>query len=280
MPMLMECETRDAGASFTEYPQEDLLNAFLASVAAADQSVLLMDFDGTLAPFRIDPSKVKPWAGVVKLLDDIQKTTRTRLAIISGRPARDVASALGMATPPEIWGSHGAERLLPDGRIQLDELLPRQNEALNAAKHMLHEAGVVNMPGLRLEEKWNAAAVHWRGKSQTSARLAHQRISELLSPFARSAGMTLLQFDGGIELRAGRDKGMAVRLLLAEMPSAAPVAFLGDDVTDEDAFRALAGRGLGILVRREWRPSTARIWLRPPVQLREFLSGWLVAQRC
>jgi trehalose 6-phosphate phosphatase len=277
MPMLMECETRDAGASFTE--QEERLDAFLASVAVADQSVLLLDFDGTLAPFRIDPAKVKPWAGVVKLLDDIQETTRTRLAIISGRPATDVASALGMAKPPEIWGSHGAERLLRDGRIELDELLPHQGVALTAAKRALHEAGVFNAPGLRLEEKWNAAAVHWRGKSQTSAGLARQRISEVLSPFAREAGMTLLQFDGGVELRAGRNKGIAVRSLLAEVPSAAPVAYLGDDVTDEDAFRALAGKGLGILVRRERRPSAAQIWLRPPGQLREFLSGWLVALR-
>ena len=279
MPILMECETEDASDSPELRSIDAQLDDFLALVAASDQSALLLDFDGTLAPFRIDPTKVKPWAGVTELLGDIQRTGRTRIAIISGRPARDVAFQLGMSTPPEIWGLHGAERMLPSGRVDTDDLFPRQRAALEAAKSALQTEGLANRHGLRLEEKSNAIAVHWRGKSEHSARAARQHMSKILSPFAEEAGMKLLQFDGGVELRAGRDKGGAVHLLLSEMQSDAPVAFMGDDITDEDAFLALAGRGFSILTRRDWRPTAAQLWLRPPAQLRSFLSGWLRAVR-
>lgn len=280
MPILMECETRDASDPLELLSIDAQLDDFFALVAVAGQSALLLDFDGTLAPFRIDPAKVRPWAGVTRLLDDIQQAGRTRIAIISGRPARDVALQLGMPRPPEIWGLHGAERLLPDGRVEMDDLHPQQQTALDAARRSLLTSGLPGKFGLRLEEKWNAIAVHWRGKSEHSAKAARQRISSVLNPFAAETGMKLLQFDGGVELRAGRDKGGAVLLLLAEMQSDAPVAFMGDDITDEDAFRALEGRGLSILTRRDWRPTAAQLWLHPPVQLRSFLSGWLRALRC
>ncbi len=74
---------------------------------------------------------------------------------------------------------------------------------------------------------------------------------------------------------SARDKGDAVRTILDEVPANASVAYLGDDVTDEDAFQALHGRGLTVLVRRDWRPGAAQVWLRPPAQLREFLTNWL-----
>ena len=276
MPVMTECETCEVSDRVDLPSAESQLNDFLAKVASAEQSALLLDFDGTLAPFRIDPAKVRPWAGVTALLDKIQQTARTRIAIISGRPAGDVALQLGMARPPEIWGLHGAERMTLDGRVEFDDVRPEQRSTLDAAKLSLQVAGKT---GLRLEEKWNAIAAHWRGKPEHFARVARDQTTMLLSPFADGSGIKLLQFDGGVELRAGRDKGDAVRMLLEEMPPDIPVAFMGDDITDEDAFRALAGRGLGILARRDWRPTAAPVWLPPPVQLRKFLSSWLRALR-
>ena len=82
-------------------------------------------------------------------------------------------------------------------------------------------------------------------------------------------------FDGGIELRVpGRHKGFAVEAVLSEMGKGAAVAYLGDDFTDEDAFRAIHGRGTGILVRPQFRPTAADFWLRPPEELLEFLRQW------
>lgn len=248
-----------------------ILEDFFQSIAAADEAVLLLDFDGTLAPFRVDPAKSRPWAGITDLLGRIQEAGSTRLAIVTGRPAREVASQLGMSNPPEIWGLHGAERLKTDGLIEEEELVSDQQAKLDDARAIIHAANL----GVRIEDKRNAVVVHWRGKSHRSVNLACDRALKLLSPYANEAGMKLMQFDGGIELRAGRDKGDAVRMILSEIPSGTPVAYLGDDITDEDAFQALAGQGLGVLVRKEWRPSAALYWLRPPVELRRFLSTWL-----
>jgi trehalose-phosphatase len=82
----------------------------------------------------------------------------------------------------------------------------------------------------------------------------------------------------------GRNKGEAVEAILAEAggQGAGPVAFLGDDITDEAAFRAVRrlGRlGLAALVRLEWRETAAEVWLRPPAELMAFLERWLQAAR-
>jgi len=252
------------------------LEDFFALVRTADESTLLLDFDGTLAPFRIDPLQVRPWAGVPELLAEIHKLGTTRIVIISGRPAAEVASQLGLSSL-EIWGLHGVERRFPDGRVELDQLLPQEHDTLAGARKAIRSAAFGQR--IRVEDKWNAVAVHWRGQSpQTSEALLKVALS-LLQPFGTAPTMHLLQFDGGVELRAGRNKGDAVRLLLNEMHIDAPVAYLGDDTTDEDAFRALTGRGLTVLVRSRWRPTSAALWLRPPTQLRGFLSSWVNALR-
>jgi trehalose 6-phosphate phosphatase len=271
----IEWSATDIEAAGERLPAPLEPEAFFQSIAAAGKSALLLDFDGTLAPFRVDPSKVCPWAGVAKLLDEIQHAGRTRLAIITGRPARDVASQLGMRNAPEIWGLHGAERLYPDERFEQEELVDDEQALLADARSVVREAHL----GVRVEEKRNAVVVHWRGKSPRSIQAVRARALELLDRYAGQAGLKLLQFDGGLELRAGRNKGDAVRTILTEIPGRAPVAYLGDDATDEDAFEALAERGLGVLVRREWRPGAAAIWLRPPAQLRQFLDAWLQATR-
>jgi trehalose-phosphatase len=78
----------------------------------------------------------------------------------------------------------------------------------------------------------------------------------------------------------GRNKGGAVEAILAEAETNCPVAFLGDDLSDEAAFRAVnhvGSRGLSVLVRREQRESAAQIWLRPPAELKAFLARWIEA---
>jgi len=66
---------------------------------------------------------------------------------------------------------------------------------------------------------------------------------------------------------------------LDEIGPEVPVAYLGDDLTDERAFRALGRAGLSVLVRPEWHTTAAALWIRPPEDLREFLTRWLQACR-
>jgi trehalose-phosphatase len=127
--------------------------------------------------------------------------------------------------------------------------------------------------------------MHWRGVSRHKAELIERKTRELFEPLAKMDGLALLDFEAGLELRAGRNKGGAVEAILAEprpaeMGTAGPVAFLGDDLTDEAAFRAVnkvGPRGLSVLVRREPRETAAKLWLRPPAELKEFLERWVEA---
>jgi trehalose-6-phosphatase len=100
---------------------------------------------------------------------------------------------------------------------------------------------------------------------------------ELFEPLAELEGLALLDFEAGIELRVGRNKGGAAAAILAEESAASPVAFLGDDRSDEEAFRvvrSLGERGLSALVRSTLRPTDAELWLRPPREVVSFLVRW------
>ena len=129
-----------------------------------------------------------------------------------------------------------------------------------------------------MEIKPGSIAVHWRGLSAEKRAHIEQKVRAQCAPIAGEAGLELLPFDGGIELRApGRNKGDAVNTILAEAGEGAAAAYLGDDQTDENAFRAIKGRGLAVLVRSEPRDSLADIYLRPPDELVHFLRDWLSA---
>jgi trehalose-phosphatase len=88
----------------------------------------------------------------------------------------------------------------------------------------------------------------------------------------------LAEFDGGLELRARTcTKGDAVRTIVSEVSPEVPIAYLGDDITDEDAFRVLNDRGLTVLVRPMYRFTAAQMWLRPPGELIQFFADWVRA---
>ena len=94
----------------------------------------------------------------------------------------------------------------------------------------------------------------------------------------QSRGATTPPFDGGIEIRAAaRNKGDVVRTIVAEMGRGAAIAYLGDDQTDEDAFAALQGFGLSVLVQPEYRPTVADVCVRPPEDVIAFLTDWSTA---
>ena len=252
------------------------LKEFFDAFAGGATPFLLLDYDGTLAPFRVDRSQARPWAGVRELLVRIERQRRTRMAIITGRSAHEIAPLLGIDPPLEVWGLHGAERLFPDGRRELEQVPSAAREKLDELRALLKHDSL----GGLFEDKANGAVMHWRGASPRKARLIEQRTRALFEPLARRDGLALLEFEAGVELRVGRDKGGAVEAIMREADPCAPVAYLGDDLTDEAAFRAVNNvgpHGLSVLMRRQWHETKADVWLRPPVELRGFLEDWLQA---
>lgn len=252
-------------------PRVDL-EAFFERVASAARRVLMLDYDGTLAPFHLRPEEALPYPGVAEMLAEIIREGRTRVVIVSGRPAAELASLLGLPEPPEIWGAHGWERILPSGEHRTDEPSAAARARLEEAERMIRELA---RDGVRVERKLASRALHWRGLPALEVARVREQATERWAPLTQEGEVELLEFDGGLELRAsGCNKQHAVKAVLSETGPDSAVAYLGDDITDEDAFAAVKLRGLAVLVRPEIRPTGADVWLRPPAELIAFLRRW------
>jgi trehalose 6-phosphate phosphatase len=251
----------------------DVCAAFFDRLRDSWSRALLLDYDGTLAPFTPDRNRAFPYREIPELVSKISRA-RTRVVLISGRPATELAFLSRIHPPPEIWGSHGVERILADGSYQADRPSPEHEKALRSLARELEESGLSS----RTEIKPGGLAVHWRGLRPDQREPIEAEVGARFGRAAKEHGLELLPFDGGLELRApGKNKGDAVSAILAEEGEGVAAAYLGDDQTDENAFRAIKGRGLAILVGPKPRPTMADIWLRPPDEVARFLSDWLRA---
>lgn len=250
------------------------LASFFQRLSSADKSVLLLDYDGTLAEFTVDRYRSVPYPGVREIIAEIIRSGNTRTVVISGRAVSDLTALLGLSPLPEIWGSHGWEHLSPEGAYRLTPLDPSAQSDLLEGRVRLDRLGLAE----RREDKPVSVAVHWRGLTSTEVHSVRVRVMEAWSPLAENALLEIHPFDGGLELRAkGRNKGSAVATILLEEGPFAVAAYLGDDLTDEDAFRAMADKGLRVLVRTFLRDTLADLWLIPPQELLGFLKRWLNA---
>jgi trehalose-phosphatase len=248
------------------------LAAFYAELESATERVLMLDYDGTLAPFKIRPEQAVPYPGVVELLDALMGQGDTRVVIVSGRRASEVAALLSLRRPPEIWGAHGWERMSAEGVVAVQDTAEEVRRSLASAEAA---ADTFRRAGARIERKPASIALHWRGLPAINIARLRSQVQAAWEPFAAEGMLELMGFDGGFELRAhGTNKEHAVRTVLSESGAECVAAYLGDDVTDEDAFRAIKGRGLAVLVRAEPRDSLADIRLRPPRELIAFLQHW------
>ncbi|MGD2069156.1 MAG: trehalose-phosphatase [Gemmatimonadota bacterium] len=258
--------------------RDDLdLDVFFRRVAAASARVLLLDYDGTLAPFREERDQAVPYPGVREAVRAHLEDGRSRVVVVSGRAIEALRPLLGIEPPPEIWGNHGWERWVPGRGLERTDPGEAARRGLRRGRQGAEDA----VPGDRVELKPVSVAVHTRGLGEEEAEALLRPVRGAWEPIARAAGLELHAFDGGLELRVpGRDKGTAVRAILDAEPEDAVVAYLGDDRTDEDAFEvlgALGDRALRVLVRPELRDTAADLWIRPPGELVALLDRWRAA---
>lgn len=245
---------------------------FFERLRAATSRVLILDYDGTLAPFHVNPAEAVPYDGIVPLLNEIQDAGHTRLVIVSGRWTKDLVPLLKLKRMPEIWGSHGWERLEPQGRYEVARISEAALEILVTADEWIKQ---VERFGGRCERKPGGLAFHWRGLDNAQIAEIRSEIFERWMELGRGSDLSGYDFDGGIELRAvGRNKGDAVRTLAEEAGSGAIIAYLGDDLTDEYAFKALPPGNAAVLVRSQLRPTAAQLWIQPQTELFDFLTRW------
>ena len=248
-----------------------VLGPLWARLRRSPGSLLMLDFDGTLAPFRESRLQTRPYPGIQPVLETLASDSRTRVVLVTGRPAKSLQNLLRLHPSPEIWGSHGAERLRPDGTYQEPDLDSARKEGLRRA----HWSALLGLPPHKVERKPVSVAAHWRGIPQGERGRIRKALQARWTTVAERYNLQLLPFDGGLEMVVpGFHKGRAVARLLEETDPTHPAAYLGDDLTDERAFAALGTRGLSVLVRGAWRPTRAQAWIRPPEEVLAFLEGW------
>lgn len=254
------------------YPEQTRL---WTALTRAPRSLLICDYDGTLAPFKADKMTAFPYPGVAERLEKLSDTNGVELALVSGRPVAELIQVFPLAARLEIYGSHGREYRSASGEYRLSQASEEVRGRLDAAEAELRRLG----HGDALERKAASLAVHWRNLSPAEqASLARTARDVFAAQEVGDSGVSVLPFESGMELRAhDHTKAHAVEALLAAAGGEAVAAYLGDDTTDEDAFGALGSRGLSLLVRDEPRSSLAGYWLRPPAQLIGFLDDWLRA---
>jgi trehalose 6-phosphate phosphatase len=242
---------------------------FWPRLAAARRRFLGLDYDGTLAPFQVDRMAAVPVAGAADALRELVAATGTEAAIISGRLAEEVVQLLGEPGVTVI-GSHGYERLAPGGDIEQVALAPHQTRGLALAQEQVARIGLQH----RLERKVSSLAFHTRGLSASEAKQLEEQVLRLWETAAEE-GLSCRPFDGGVELRAlDVDKGTVLAELLDRAPGAF-AAYVGDDLTDEDAFRVVRRYGgTGIVVGAPSRPTAATAWLPDPQAVVQFLLRW------
>ena len=231
---------------------------------------VFLDYDGTLTPIVARPE--------LAVLDDDMRAALARLAehtvvgVISGRDVEDVRAMVDTAG---LWyaGSHGFDIVAPDGdRVEL-EAAEAFRGALGDAAAALRSA-LASIPEAWVEEKRYADAVHFRQVDDAAIVDVEAAVDRAVAahPGLRKTGGKRvfelrpdIDWDKGHALwslfeRAGLRRGMSL-----------PV-FVGDDLTDEDAFVALGADGAGIVVADTPRDTAARYFLRDPGEVRSFLD--------
>jgi trehalose-phosphatase len=195
----------------------------------------------------------------------------TAVWIVSGRTVSDLAAMIRLDRFADLWGSHGAERRTRNGCWVGPAPSRTASELLDRAARTLRDLGAGDL----VERKLYGLALHGRGADRALYLAARRAFVRGFARPGEEEGLRFAAFDGGIELRPEEfDKGRTVERARMELGDDAAIAYLGDDATDEDAFAALGDRGLPVLVGPKPRPTLARAWLVPPVEVLEFLAEW------
>ncbi|NLA35916.1 MAG: trehalose-phosphatase [Actinobacteria bacterium] len=213
----------------------------LDDAARAPQLLIACDYDGTLAPIVDDPAEAHPLRAAMAALRSLASLPDTHVAVISGRSLRDLALLTRLPGEVHLVGSHGSEFEPGDiGRLS-EEQLARLSELRRDLRAVADAT-----PGCTIESKPAGVAFHYRRAHDPVAGEAAARA--VLDGLATADGVHAKIGKLVVELSVvDADKGKALERLRSVL-SADTIVFIGDDVTDEDAFARLRGPDVGVKV--------------------------------
>ncbi|MEO8376757.1 MAG: trehalose-phosphatase [Candidatus Sumerlaeota bacterium] len=249
-----------------------IIDTFLQRLHKRRSGVLMLDYDGTIAPYHIDRMQAHPAPGVLDSLAAIQETGTTRIVFVTGRESSEILHFVPLPKPYEIWGCHGREFRSVEGVIESHGMTPELDEAINEG-HRRASKIVGNDMAFR---KVGAVAVYWRPFTSEQRNEMQLKLTDAWKDLAEKHPLQVQVFQTGIEFAlASRSKSDSVNAVMETVDHASTsAAFLGDDITDEEGFKALGSRGLSILVRNDERETVAHARLTIPEGVVGFLEGW------
>ncbi len=239
--------------------------------ARGKRLAVFLDYDGTLTPIVARPE-------MAVLADEMRATVGAlaglcRVAIVSGRDRADVEKLVGLDTV-FYAGSHGFDISGPGGCRMEHEEGVRHEPALRRAEAELRRR-VSEIAGAAVEGKKFAVAVHYRLVAAADVArvkaIAHE-VAAARPELRETGGKKVIELRPRIEWDKGRAVLWLLQALGLEGEDVLPL-YLGDDLTDEDAFAALRRRGIGVLVGPSTQPTQAHYVLRDPAEVRAFLQG-------
>ncbi|WP_040723424.1 trehalose-phosphatase [Nocardia veterana] len=240
----------------------------IADAVEDERVAVLMDFDGTISEIVAEPDAAEPIEGVRATLAALAE--RCPVAVLSGRGLADLRARVGVEG---IWyaGSHGFELMGPDGAEYIHDAGPKAERALVRASAELAER-LSRIPGVLIEPKRFAVAVHHR-------KVAADEVAAVVAAVHDIAGAQGLRVTSGRKVTELRpdvdwDKGRALEWVLDLVGRQLRPIYLGDDLTDEDAFDAIRIVGVPVVVRHSDtgdRPTAARFALDNPWRAGDFL---------
>lgn len=247
----------------------------IASMLRGTPLVIMLDIDGTLCELvaRADAAVVPEAVRAALVLLGKRRSDGVHVALVTGRSVADAQRMIGI-TGIAIHGNHGMERLLEDGTARGPEGFELEERRLRAAKADLALLAA-EFPGTSVEDKQFSLSVHYRGMKDELVPEFIRRVSQSVerNDLRSSPGKCVIN----IVPMISRNKGDAVLDIIQKTgatSSTASILFVGDDVTDEDAFVAMQPIAAAVTVRvgESTTESAARYSLSDPGAVQELLQ--------
>ena len=238
---------------------------------------IFLDYDGTLTPIVSRPEQATLSPEMRNILCSL--TEKCTVAVISGRglaDARQLVDVKGLY----FAGSHGFEIEGPGGVHMEVEEARKSLPALEQAESELNSE-LADIDGAQVERKKFSIAVHYRNVDQervTEVEACLDRVLERAGGLRKGSGKKVFELAPDIPWHKGRAVQWLLRELELDQYGVVPI-FIGDDVTDENAFHALSKRGITLVVASESRPTEAKYRLESVGEVRDFLSMLYAYQR-
>ncbi|MBF0252803.1 MAG: trehalose-phosphatase [Candidatus Omnitrophica bacterium] len=249
------------------------LSADLSEIKSqiTDNNVFLFfDLDGTLTPIRKKPSYVKLSESMRVLLKKAAKVKGISLAIISGRDIKSAKKIVGI-NGIIYSGNHGME-LEKNGKRKVLSNNRTFEKALAQIRKVLKKE-LKPYKGIIVEDKVLTLSVHYRMAEGKTVKQIRKTFDAAIAPYMSSKNIAVFNGKKVWEIRPAKthNKGTIVTMLVGKAQKTIPIYF-GDDVTDEDAFKAIKGKGIGIKVGKSTSKSFADLYTENIIDVRKALK--------